>query len=69
MTSAAGLQSLTAIVVTDATLQRRLLATTSRDEFVALVVTIAGERGLQLDASDVHAELAARRRAHLERWV
>jgi hypothetical protein len=63
------LPTLSAIVVADETLQTRMLATSTRDEFVDLVVAVAQEHGLLVSGGDVEDALTERRRARLERWV
>jgi hypothetical protein len=63
------LPTLSAIVVADETLQTRMLATSTRDEFVDLVVAVAQEHGLLVSGGDVEYALTERRRARLERWV
>ncbi|HEX9994319.1 MAG TPA: Nif11 family protein [Acidimicrobiales bacterium] len=64
-----GLERLTAAVLADPALQQRLLAVPERPAFVAEVVAVAAERGLDVTPADVEAALVAARRAWLERWV
>jgi hypothetical protein len=63
------LEELSRAVITEVTLQQRLLATTTRDEFVELATLIARERGMSLTPAEVESALDERRRARLERWV
>jgi hypothetical protein len=64
-----GLAALRAEVLADRGLQARLLAVPERAAFVAAVVDLAAELGLDVVPADVEAALAAARRSWLERWV
>lgn len=57
------------LVFADPALQRRLLATTDRQEFVARVVALAAERGLDLTKREVDDALTERRREWYSRWI
>ncbi|MFN2606687.1 MAG: hypothetical protein ABR511_02135 [Acidimicrobiales bacterium] len=57
------------LVVNDVELHDRLLATGDRAGFVALVVEVAGGRGLVITPGEVEAALVSARRAWLSRWV
>lgn len=56
-------------VLGDPGLWRRLLAVPERAAFVAEVVAVAGERGIEVTGPDVEAAIAAARRTWLQRWV
>jgi hypothetical protein len=57
------------LVLADPALQRRLLATAGRQEFVARVVALAAERGLDLKNREVDDALTERRREWYSRWI
>ena len=63
------LARLRADVLDDPGLQQRLLAVADRRQFVALVVGLAGERGLDVAAQDVDDAIAEGRRAWYSTWI
>jgi hypothetical protein len=62
------LDELRRLVIDDRRLCDRLLRL-SGDAFVAEVIAVARETGIEVSAHDVEAGLGAARRARLERWV
>lgn len=56
------------IVLADPDLQRRLLAA-GRREFVALVVGLAADRGLDVSDRDIDEAVTESRRAWYSRWI
>jgi len=68
--SAEHFEILRSAVFTDEALQSRLREpATSADAFVARVVAVSAERGLDVAAADVEAAMAEGRRSWLERWL
>jgi EAL domain-containing protein (putative c-di-GMP-specific phosphodiesterase class I) len=65
----AGLDELRRVVVDDPVLRNRLLRATDRQAFIAAVLEVAHERGIEVAADDVTAGLDDARRRRLERWV
>ena len=63
------LDRLRAAVLADPQLQQRLLAVRDRRAFVASVVAVAGELGLDVVAGDVEDALLQRRRAWYSTWI
>jgi post-segregation antitoxin (ccd killing protein) len=63
------LEHLRGLVIDDTAARVRLLAAPDREAFVAEVVEVARERGIELSAAQVVAGLDAARRRHRERWV
>jgi hypothetical protein len=56
-------------VLADLALQARLLATTTRTQFVALAVDLAAQRGLVVRPSDVDEAMAEARQEWRARWI
>jgi len=56
-------------VLADRGLQEQLLATSGRTELVALVVRLAGQRGLAVKPDDVEHALAEAKQAWRGRWI
>jgi hypothetical protein len=65
----AGLDALRRMVVDDRLLRGRLLGHADRPSFIAEVVVLASERGIELTAEDVGNGLDQARRRRRERWV
>jgi hypothetical protein len=63
-----GLDELRRLVIDDRRLRGRLLPL-SGYAFVAEVIEVARETGIEVSAHDVQAGLGAARRAWLERWL
>lgn len=63
------LDRLHAAVLDDPQLQRRLLAVPDRRAFVASVVAVAGELGLDVVAAEVEDAIVQRRRAWYSTWI
>jgi Nif11 domain len=63
------LDELRRLVVDDRRLRDRLLAAPGSEAFVAEVVALAQERGIQLTSAAVTEGLAAARRDRRARWV
>ena len=57
------------LVFEDASLRDRLLASTQLEPFLALVVTLARERGLTLTDAEVRSQYQAAMRAWIERQM
>jgi hypothetical protein len=62
-----GLDELRRMVVDDRALCERLVG--EREGFVAAVIAVASERGIELSAETIEAELRDTRRERLTRWV
>lgn len=56
-------------VLADSDLQRRLLAAAGRRQFVALVVGLAADRGLDVSDGDVDEALAESRQRWYATWI
>jgi Nif11 domain len=67
--SADRLDELRQLVIDDPGLRDRLLAAPDREAFVADVVAVADEQGIDLTADEVHAGLQAEQRRRFEQWV
>jgi hypothetical protein len=63
------LDELRRLVIDDPRLRDRLLAAPDRDAFVADVVAVAHEQGIDLAADEVRAGLQAEQRRRFEQWV
>jgi hypothetical protein len=63
------LDDLRRFVVDDRLLRDRLLSAPDRHAFVAEVISVAQERGIDLSTDDVVEGLRAARRRRQERWV
>jgi hypothetical protein len=63
------LARLRAHVLSDPQLQHRLLAVPDRRQFVALVLSLAAERGLDIGAEDVEGAIVESRRAWYSTWI
>ena len=57
------------IVLASPPLLNQLRAAPDITAFVSLVVEMAGQRGFQFTAEEVHAALRASRPARIERWI
>lgn len=57
------------IVLADPDLQRRLLAAAGRRQFVALVVGLAADRGLDVSDRDIDDAITESRRGWYSRWI
>jgi hypothetical protein len=67
--TAAGLAALVERVGADGDLHRRLVAVREHRSFVAEVVAVAAELGLEVEPGDVDRALRAAREWWLMRWV
>ena len=63
------LDRLRAAVLADPRLQQRLLAISDRRQFVAVLVQLAGEQGLEVAAEEVESAIADRRHAWYSTWI
>jgi hypothetical protein len=57
------------LVLDDDALQAELRPARNLSELVPLVLTLARERGMQIDAQDVEAAWQAAQRAWIVRWI
>ena len=57
------------VVLADPDLQRRLLTAAGRRQFVALVVGLAADRGLDVSDRDVDDAVTESRRGWYSRWI
>ena len=63
------LARLRALVLADEGLQRRLFAAAEPEAFIAAVVSLAGEHGLDVTPTEVSWAIQDGRRNAVERWI
>lgn len=64
-----GFNDFRAVVLADCDMQRRLRDVKDREEFVQVVVELAGQAGFMITAEDVDGATRDGRRAWIERWI
>lgn len=64
-----GFNGFRSVVLADLDVQRKLRDVNHREEFVQVIVELAGQAGFKITAEDVDGAMRDGRRTWIERWI